>query len=190
MPSSVRCECDTYIWERGGVLQQLRCVRPEWQLETNGMIRSLLGRWERPLPHGAGDVWLLAEESGQCGGLEPRPWGGGLGLAGGDILGPAIYDSGNTRWRTKSETQRPVDQRMPRSIIATSIPCPYLEQIIRDRRSALQSAETIREPACVSDKEEGSDAAGSDEDSLSESRSEAETVTPPVVTSQMADNIV
>ncbi|KAJ1104038.1 hypothetical protein NDU88_001453 [Pleurodeles waltl] len=90
----------------------------------------------------------------------------------------------------KIETEPPSSQWVPRSICATSIACPDLEQIIRDRRSALQSSAAIGEPACVSDQEEGSDAAGSDDDPLSGSRSEAGTVTPCVVTLQTADNIV
>ncbi|KAJ1149017.1 hypothetical protein NDU88_001838 [Pleurodeles waltl] len=59
---------------------------------------------------------------------------------------------------------------------------PDLEQISRYQRSALQSAAAIGEPACVSDQEEGSDAGGSDDDSLSVSHSETETVTPADVT--------
>ncbi|KAJ1207781.1 hypothetical protein NDU88_003171 [Pleurodeles waltl] len=55
---------------------------------------------------------------------------------------------------------------------------PDLEQIIRDRRSALQSAEAIGDLArCSNQEEEGTDMVNGDEISLSGSLSETGTVT-------------
>ncbi|KAJ1082887.1 hypothetical protein NDU88_003050 [Pleurodeles waltl] len=68
---------------------------------------------------------------------------------------------------------------------------PVAGEIISDRRSTLQTAAAIGDPARCSDREEGgTDTASGDEVSLSGSLSEIETVTSLVVTPQTADDIV
>ncbi|KAJ1140143.1 hypothetical protein NDU88_006503 [Pleurodeles waltl] len=74
--------------------------------------------------------------------------------------------------------------------LGTSLEQQIDNVIIRDRQSALQSVAAIGEPARFSDLEEGTNAFGSEDESLSCSRSEAETVTLLDVTPQTADDIV
>ncbi|KAJ1101786.1 hypothetical protein NDU88_006850 [Pleurodeles waltl] len=62
-------------------------------------------------------------------------------------------------------------------------------KVIQDWQSVWQTAVAIGEPMQTSELEERAEDAGSEDESLSEVRSEAGTVTPPDVTPQTADEV-